>query len=65
MDPLDSADTIFLKIGEAYVDFVLRKLADSITMKPYITTMVPCYNGILIYTKDKDKVIELFNSLNL
>ena len=65
VDPLETDSTVFLKIEGSFVDFVLHKLADSITMKPYITTMVPCYNGILIYTKDKEKVIELFNSLNL
>lgn len=65
VDPLETDSTVFLKIEGSFVDFVLHKLADSITMKSYITTMVPCYNGILIYTKDQEKVIELFNSLNL
>lgn len=65
VDPLETDSTVFLKIEGSFVDFVLHKLSDSITMKPYITTMVPCYNGILIYTKDKEKVIELFNSLIL
>ena len=65
VDPLDEDRCVFVKFEGSYVDFVLHKLEDSITLQPYITTMVPCYNGIMIYTKDKDKLIELLNSLNL
>ena len=65
VDTLDSDRPLFLKIDGAYVDFVIHKLQNSITLKPHITTMIPCYNGVMIYTKDKEKLAELLNSLNL
>ena len=56
---------LFIRLDSAYIDFVLHKLEDSITLKAYITTMIPCYNGIMIYTKDKEKLTDLLKGLNL
>lgn len=65
VDSLDNAQNVFLKIKKEYIDFVLNKLSCSITFEPYIITMVPCYNGILIYTNKKEELISLLNNISL
>ena len=65
VDSLDNSENLFIRLGSEYVDFILHKLADSITLKPYIITMIPCYNGIIIVTYNKKEVIDILNGLSL
>ncbi len=65
VDPMETDSCLFIRLDSAYIDFVMHKLEDSITLREHITTMIPCYNGIMIYTKNKEKLTELLNSLNL
>ena len=65
VNTLDNASNIFLRLDRNYIDFVLHKLAESITLEPYIITLIPCHNGIIIVTEDKQTVYDLLNNLNL
>ncbi|MBE6015787.1 MAG: hypothetical protein E7241_10575 [Lachnospiraceae bacterium] len=62
---LDNASNLFLALDRKYIDFVMETLAESITFKPYIITMFPCYNGLLIVTNDKEKTYDLLTNINL
>ncbi len=65
VDSLDNAQNVFLQLKGEYVDFVIHKIADSITLQPYIVTMIPCYNGIMIVTNNKEELLSLLNNLSL
>lgn len=60
---LDSAETIFLQLESDYIDFVMNKLANSISARPHIITMIPTINGILIYTNEKSRLFDLLDNI--
>ena len=59
---LDNCQQIFIKLDPEYIDFILNKLSNSISVEKYIITMYKCYNGIVIITNDINTLYKLLDN---
>lgn len=63
LNPMEHYETIFLEAPTDCLDYLIHKLSNWELMKDKYITMVKTFNGILIYTKDKSKLLVLINSI--
>lgn len=63
LNPMEHYETIFLEAPTDCLDYLIHKLSNWELMKDKYITMVKTCNGILIYTKDKSKLLVLINSI--
>lgn len=60
---LTECETVLLKSDSHMRSFLLSSLDTSITFQNFIETMVETGNGILIYTREKEKLLYALHSL--
>lgn len=60
---LSSCDMLFLEIQDTYADYLIHLMTESETLKEAYVTMQKTYNGIIIYTKDKEQALKLLRQL--
>lgn len=63
IEDLSECETVLLKIDASLRSYVLYTLDTSITFENRIETMMETSNGILIYTREKEKLLYTLNSL--
>lgn len=61
--PLEEYETLFLKADPEYKDYLYQLLSESDTFADKIITMINSSNGIIFYTKNKQQLEILINSL--
>lgn len=61
--PLEEYETLFLKVDPEYKDYLYQLLSESDTFADKIITMINSSNGIIFYTKSKQQLEILINSL--
>ena len=63
IDDLSECETVLLKVDSFLRSHVLYALSTSVSFEKRIVTMTETSNGILIYTKEKEKLLYTLNSL--
>lgn len=63
LNSMDSCETVFIKAPTSSLDYLIYQLSNWDLLKNNYITMVKSCNGILIYTKDKSKVLSAINSI--
>lgn len=63
LNPMEHCETLFIKAPTASLDYLIYQLSNWELLKDNYITMVKCFNGILIYTQDKSKVLPLIDSI--
>lgn len=56
---LSAYETLFLKIQNSYIDYLMNLITESETFTGTYLTMVKTYNGILFYTMEKAQLLTL------
>ena len=63
LHPMEQVETVFIEAPDYCLDHLIYNLSNWELLRDKYITMVKSCNGILIYTKDKSKVISLINSI--
>lgn len=61
--PLEEYETLFLKVHGDSKDYLFKLLSESDTFSDKVLTMINASNGIIFYTKSKQQLEVLLNSL--
>ncbi len=65
VDPMENYETIFLSADKHLCPYIIHILENSDTFKGKYLTLVETSNGLLIYTKSKNSLLILLNSLTI
>lgn len=65
VDPMEHIETVFLSADAFARSYIIHLLEVSDICRDKILTLTETYNGILIYTQDKDILLEALNSLTI
>ena len=63
VDPMENYETVFLSADKHLRSYLIHILENSDTFKGKFLTLVEASNGLLIYTKSKNSLLILLNSL--
>lgn len=63
LDSLDDCETIFLRVPIQAQQYLATLLSQSATFGNRIVTIAPSSNGLLIYTREKQRLLPLLQSL--
>lgn len=63
LHPMEQVETVFLTAPSHMQELLLHTLAQSDLFAPQILTIVRTYNGLLIYTENKEQLLSLLNRL--
>ncbi len=65
MESLDGCETVFLALDPDYRDYITMQISRSDSFRGKFVTILPASNGIIIYTRDKQKLEQLLSRLIL
>lgn len=65
VDPMENCETVFLSVDASVRSYLAHTIANSQTFQGKVITMVETYNGLLIYTQNKNQLLILLNSLTI
>lgn len=63
LNPMEHYETIFIQTPDGFSDYLIHTLSSWELLKDKYITIVKCYNGILIYTEDKSKLLPLLDRI--
>ena len=61
--PFENYQTLFLKADNNYKDYLYQLLSESETFSDKIITMINSFNGIILFTENKQQLEIMINSL--
>lgn len=56
---LSDCEIVFIQVSTIYADYLMNLISESETFHGTYATMLKAYDGILFYTKDKNKLLNL------
>ena len=60
---LDDCEPVFLKVSHSVRSHLIYTLSHSVSFEQRYETIVETNNGIILYTREKDKLVSLLNNL--
>lgn len=63
--PMDDCEPVFLSVDTPMREYLTHTLETSETFRDKFVTIVPASNGVIIYTKNKNQLLVLLNSLTI
>lgn len=65
VDPMESYETVFLYADAPLRSYLIHILSTSETFNGKFLTIVETYNGLIIYTQNRNQLVILLNSLTI
>lgn len=65
VDPMESYETVFLHADAPLRSYLIHILSTSETFQGKFLTIVETYNGLILYTQNRNQLIVLLNSLTI
>lgn len=63
--PMDAYECVFLSVASHIQPYLLHIFETSETFRGKYITIIPCSNGLMFYTQNKNQLIILLNSLTI
>lgn len=63
--PMDNYESLFLSVDAPLKEYLTHMLETSDTFRGKYLTIVPCSNGLMVFTQNKNQLLVLLNSLTI
>ena len=60
---LEESEPVLLEVPTELADYLMYTLSSSISLKGHYDTMVKAYNGIIIYTRERSRILSYLQTL--
>ncbi len=65
VNPLDQCEVVFLEVEPSVRSYLAHTISTSATFAGKVITIVETYNGLMLYTPNKNQLLILLNSLTI
>lgn len=63
IDSMENSESVFLSVPDYLKSYLIHSISNSETFKGKFITMIETFNGIMIYTNNRNQLMILLNSL--